>query len=71
MGSLVDELRRRETAARAEAEQLRGQIVGLTERLTGLGGIAGAGAAAGDCFAGGWSCACARGVGSAAMAGRS
>jgi hypothetical protein len=26
MGSLVDELRRRETAARAEAEQLRGHL---------------------------------------------
>jgi hypothetical protein len=36
MGSLVDELRRRETAARAEAEQLRGQIAELTERLAGV-----------------------------------
>jgi hypothetical protein len=37
MGSLVDELRRRETAARAGAEQLRGQIAELTERLAGSG----------------------------------
>jgi len=36
MGSLVDELRRRETAARAEAEQLRGQIAELTEDLAGV-----------------------------------
>ena len=36
MGSLFDELRRRETAARAEAEQLRGQIAELTERLAGV-----------------------------------
>ena len=36
MGSLVDELRRRETAARAEAAQLRGQIAELTERLAGV-----------------------------------
>ena len=36
MGSLVDELRRRETAARAEAEQLRGQIAELTEHLAPL-----------------------------------
>ncbi len=36
MGSLVDELRRRETAARAEAEQLRGQIAELAERLAGV-----------------------------------
>ena len=36
MGSLVDELRRREMAARAEAEQLRGQIAELTERLAGV-----------------------------------
>jgi 2-polyprenyl-6-methoxyphenol hydroxylase-like FAD-dependent oxidoreductase len=33
MGSLTDELQRREAAARAEAEELRGQIVRLTERL--------------------------------------
>ena len=33
MGSLVDELQRREAAARAEAEELRGQIAQLTERL--------------------------------------
>jgi hypothetical protein len=37
MGSLVGELRRRETAAGAEAEQLRGQIAELTERLAGVG----------------------------------
>jgi hypothetical protein len=36
MGSLVDELRRRETAARAEAEQLRGRIAELAERLAGV-----------------------------------
>ena len=36
MGSLVDELRRRETAARAEAERLRGRIAELTERLAGV-----------------------------------
>jgi len=36
VGSLVDELRRRETAARAEAEQLRGQIAELAERLAGV-----------------------------------
>ena len=36
MGSLVDELRRRETAARAEAEQLRGQIAELAQRLAGV-----------------------------------
>jgi hypothetical protein len=33
MGSLVDELRRREVAARAEAEELRGRIARLAERL--------------------------------------
>jgi hypothetical protein len=36
MGSLIDELQRRESAARAEAEQLRGQIAGLAERLAGV-----------------------------------
>jgi len=36
MGSLVDELQRREAAARAEAERLRGQIAELTERLAGV-----------------------------------
>ena len=36
MGSLIDELRRREAAARAEAEELRGQIAELTERLAGV-----------------------------------
>jgi hypothetical protein len=36
MGSLIDELRRREAAARAEAERLRGQIAELTERLAGV-----------------------------------
>jgi uncharacterized coiled-coil protein SlyX len=33
MGSLVDELERRKAAARTEAEQLRGQIARLLERL--------------------------------------
>jgi hypothetical protein len=33
MGSLVDELHRREAAARAEAEELRGRIAELGERL--------------------------------------
>jgi len=33
MGSLVDELQRREAAARAEAEELRGRIAELTEQL--------------------------------------
>ena len=37
MGSLLDELQRREAAARAEAEGLRGQIAQLTERLAGAG----------------------------------
>ncbi|HYB45765.1 MAG TPA: hypothetical protein VED20_00190 [Streptosporangiaceae bacterium] len=36
MGSLIDELQRREEAARAEAEELRGQIAQLTERLAGV-----------------------------------
>jgi hypothetical protein len=36
MGSLVNELRRREAAARAEAVQLRGQIAELAERLAGV-----------------------------------
>jgi hypothetical protein len=36
MGSLIDELQRREAAARAEAEGLRGQIAQLTERLAGV-----------------------------------
>ena len=36
MGSLIGELQRRETAARAEAEQLRGQIAELAERLAGV-----------------------------------
>ncbi|HEV3289157.1 MAG TPA: hypothetical protein VG123_09200 [Streptosporangiaceae bacterium] len=36
MGSLVDELRRREAAARTEAERLRGQIAELAERLAGV-----------------------------------
>ena len=35
MGSLIDELQRREAAAREEAEELRGQIAQLTERLAG------------------------------------
>jgi hypothetical protein len=33
MGSLIDELQRREAAAREEAEELRGRIAQLTERL--------------------------------------
>jgi len=33
MGSLIDELRRREAAARQEAEDLRGRIAQLAERL--------------------------------------
>jgi cell division septum initiation protein DivIVA len=36
MGSLIDELQRREAAARAEAEELRGQIAELTEHLAGV-----------------------------------
>ena len=36
MGSLVDELERREAAARAEAERLRGQIAELSRRLAGV-----------------------------------
>jgi hypothetical protein len=36
MGSLVDELQRREAVARAEAERLRGQIAELAERLAGV-----------------------------------
>jgi hypothetical protein len=36
MGSLIDELRRREAAAREEAEQLRGQIAELAEQLAGV-----------------------------------
>ncbi len=36
MGSLIDELQRREAAARAQAEQLRGQIAELAERLAGV-----------------------------------
>ena len=36
MGSLIDELQCREAAARAEAEELRGQIAQLTERLAGV-----------------------------------
>jgi hypothetical protein len=35
MGSLIEELRRREAAARAEAEALRGRIAQLTECLAG------------------------------------
>ena len=33
MGSLIDELQRREAAARAEAEELRGRIAQLVGRL--------------------------------------
>jgi hypothetical protein len=36
MGSLVDELQRREAEARAEAEELRGRIAELAERLAGV-----------------------------------
>src|SRR5258708_10102739 len=36
MGSLIDELQRREAAAREEAEELRGRIVQLAERLAGV-----------------------------------
>ena len=36
MGSLIDELRRREAAAREEAEQLRGQMAELAEQLAGV-----------------------------------
>ncbi len=36
MGSLTDELQRREAAARAEAEELRGRITELAERLAGV-----------------------------------
>jgi hypothetical protein len=36
MGSLIDELQRREAAAREEAEELRGRIAQLTERLAGV-----------------------------------
>ena len=33
MGSLIEELQRREAAARREADELRGEIARLTERL--------------------------------------
>jgi hypothetical protein len=36
MGSLIDALQRREAAARAEAEELRGRIAELAERLAGV-----------------------------------
>jgi hypothetical protein len=36
MGSLIDELQRREAAVRAEAEELRGRIAELAERLAGV-----------------------------------
>jgi hypothetical protein len=36
MGSLIDELQRREAAVRAQAEELRGQIAQLAERLAGV-----------------------------------
>jgi hypothetical protein len=36
MGSLIDELQRREAAVRARAEELRGQIAELAERLAGV-----------------------------------
>jgi hypothetical protein len=36
MGSLIDELQRREAATREEAEELRGRIAQLSERLAGV-----------------------------------
>ena len=36
MGSLIDELQRREAAVREEAEELRGRIAQLAERLAGV-----------------------------------
>jgi hypothetical protein len=36
MGSLIDELRRREAAARAQVEKLRGEIAELAEHLAGV-----------------------------------
>ena len=36
MGSLIDELQRREATARAQAEELRGQIAELAERLAAV-----------------------------------
>jgi hypothetical protein len=36
MGSLIDELQHREAAARAEAEEPRGRIAQLAERLAGV-----------------------------------
>ena len=36
MGSLIDELQRREAAAREDAEELRGRIAQLAERLAGV-----------------------------------
>ena len=36
MGSLIDELQRREAAAREEAEELSGRIAQLAERLAGV-----------------------------------
>ena len=35
MGSLIDELRRREAAARADADRLRARIEELAEELSG------------------------------------
>ena len=37
MASLIEELQRREAAARQEADELRGEIAGLTERLARAG----------------------------------
>jgi hypothetical protein len=37
MGSLTGELQRREAAARQEADELRGEIARLTERLARAG----------------------------------
>jgi len=36
MGSLIDELQRREATVRAQAEELRGQIAYLAEQLAGV-----------------------------------
>jgi len=36
MGSLTDELQRREAVARVEAEELRGRVAELAERLAGV-----------------------------------
>jgi hypothetical protein len=48
MGSLIDELQRREAAARAEAEELRGRIAELAERLARAEGRLSSGDRPGD-----------------------